>query len=313
MREQIIQTNSLEIFKQNTYNPTEIGLVSNNAYLSIVTTNKCQMKCSYCINSETDQSLDFPIRKGCENIKRLVKRFGVKEAIMLGGEPLMHPDIFGLIKRLRTTSGLEMLRLTTNGIKLKNNPEFIRQLIDKDYGVQGLNISFHNEDFMTLKELKDVWYMIKVYNPSIKVRINTNIWRGNLDSINDLNLFLHKISFVDEVRISNIIPKDSFSVNPINKTSGVELSIDEYNELFAEFVKIKRDWYTIIENKQTLGFVRYLLIPSPCPIIINWNIGSTVSEQVCENNISERKINTFKSLVNGEVSLSWNTSNIITL
>lgn len=308
-----IQTNSLEIFKQNVYNPTDIGLVSNNAYLSIVTTNKCQMKCSYCINSETDHSLDFPIEKGCENITKLVQKYGIKEAIMLGGEPLMHPDIFGLIKRLRTTSGLEMLRLTTNGIKLKNNPEFIRQLIDKDYGVQGLNISFHNEEFMTLAELYDVFGYIRKYNPEIKVRINTNIWRGNLDSVNSLNDFLYNISFVDEVRISNIIPKDSFSVNPINKSQGVELSIDEYNNLFTEYIEEKRGLYSMIENKQTLGFVRYILVPSPCPVIVNWNIGSKVADQVCENNIAERKINTFKSLVNGDVSLSWNTHNTITL
>ena len=35
-----ILTNSLEIFKQNIYIPYEIGVVSNNAYLSIVVTNQ---------------------------------------------------------------------------------------------------------------------------------------------------------------------------------------------------------------------------------------------------------------------------------
>ena len=58
-----ININSLEIFKQNTYISTDLGMVSNNAYLSIVATNKCQMKCPYCINSETDHTLDFPIEK----------------------------------------------------------------------------------------------------------------------------------------------------------------------------------------------------------------------------------------------------------
>lgn len=309
----IIQTNSLEIFKQNIYNPTDIGMVSNNAYLSIVTTNKCQKKCPYCINSETDQSLDFPIEKGCNNIAKLVSKYGIKEAIMLGGEPLMHPDIFSLIMRLRKTSGLEMLRLTTNGIKLKNNPLFIKSLVDKNIGIQGINISFHNEDFMTLSELREVYKYIKLYNPLIKVRVNTNIWRGNLDSINSLINFLRQINFVDEVRVSNIIPKDSFSVNPINKDSGVELTVEEYNKLFADFIEKQSKWYSIFENKQTLGFVRYLLIPSRCPVIVNWNIDSKVSEQVCENNIEERKINTFKSLVSGEVSLSWNSNNIIKL
>ena len=39
----------------------------------------------------------------------------------------------------------------------------------------------------------------------------------------------------------------------------------------------------------------------------------TVSEQVCENDIENRQINTFKCLVNGEISLSWNTNNVIEL
>lgn len=43
----IIKIDSLEIFKQNRYYPTDIGLVSDNAYLSIVVTNKCQCNCAY--------------------------------------------------------------------------------------------------------------------------------------------------------------------------------------------------------------------------------------------------------------------------
>ena len=34
-------------------------------------------------------------------------------------------------------------------------------------------------------------------------------------------------------------------------------------------------------------------------------------EQVCENDIKNRKINTFKCLVDGSISLSWNKNNVI--
>lgn len=71
--------------------------------------------------------------------------------------------------------------------------------------------------------------------------------------------------------------------------------------------------HTLIENDKTLGFVKYVLIPSKTPIILNWNTSSTVSQQICENNIREREINTFKCLVNGEISLSWNENNKINL
>lgn len=309
----LIKSNSLEIFKQNTYNPTDIGLVSSNAYLSIVTTNNCQMKCPYCINSGTDHSLNLDVDKAIINITSLVKKYGVSEAIMLGGEPLLHPNLFGLIKKLRTESGLKMLRLTTNGIRLKNNPEFIKKLIDKNYGIQGINISFHNEDFMSYLELQQVVELIKLYNSDIKVRININIWRGNLDSLQDLLEHLSKIDFADEFRVSNIIPKDSFSVNPINEGESLVLPVEQYFSIFNSLIDHYIPHYAIFENEQTLGFVRYLLIAKPSPIIINWNIGSTVSKQVCENNIETREVNTFKCLVSGDISLSWNENNAINI
>ena len=89
------------------------------------------------------------------------------------------------------------------------------------------------------------------------------------------------------------------------------LSDDEYEDIFKCLVRYYFTDYTIIRNDLTLGFVRYLLIPTSVPIIINWNIGSKVAEQVCENDIKNRKINTFKCLVDGSISLSWNKNNVI--
>lgn len=313
----MIQTNSLEIFKQNTYIPNDIGLVSNNAYLSIVVTNNCQRACVYCINSETNHSLELPIDKAVENIRLLVTKYKIKEAILLGGEPTLHSDLFRLLKELRTKSGLELIRLTTNAIKLKDNSEFIERLVHPQYGIQGLNISFHNEDFVTYRELRDICVNIKKFNSDIKIRINTNIWRNNNDKFTDLTLLLDTLEqyvfFVDEVRVSNLIPKDSFSVNPVNSRDYVGLSVEEYNEFFEKICEFYSSKLTLIENKETLGFVRYVLIPTKLPIILNWNTSSTVSEQICENNPGTKHINTFKCLVDGDISLSWNTNNVIKL
>lgn len=99
-----IQTDSLEIFKQNKYIPTDIGMVSDNAYLSIIATNNCQCNCVYCINSETDHSLNLPIGKAILNINKLINEYKVKEAIILGGEPLLHPRILYLISIYKTSA-----------------------------------------------------------------------------------------------------------------------------------------------------------------------------------------------------------------
>lgn len=316
-----IQTDSLEIFKHNNYFKTDIGMVSDNAYLSVIATNNCQCNCPYCINSETDRRLNLPLGKAISNIKKLVAKYHVKEAIILGGEPLLYPEINELIRCLKHQCGLKKVRLTTNGIRLRLDP-----ILDRcnkfvvndlcDTGLDGINISFHNEDFMTWANLASVYAAFK--NRGVKVRVNTNIWRGNHDRLYVLYDFLHKLTngnYCDEVRVSNIIPKDSFSVNPVNMDENeLILPDDEYIDIFNGILsRYALDGYAIFENPKTLGFVRYLLIPTEKPIIINWNIGSTVSKQVCENDIEKRQINTFKCLVNGEISLSWNTNNIIKL
>lgn len=308
----MIDVNSLEIFKTNRYLPTEIGLVSDNAYLSIVATNNCQCNCPYCINSETDRKLSLPTDKAIANIKKLVQKYGVKEAIILGGEPTLHPDIIGLVRRLRHESGLKMIRLTSNGIKLKNE-QFLRTLIDPIDGIQGLNISCHNEDFMPYDDLIQICKNIRSINPAIKIRINTNIWNGNLDNWRD---FSHHYSIlhnhIDEMRVSNIIPKDDFSVNSENKGLDMILPDDMYGRIFNGIIKQFAGVSPIV-NYKTLGFVKYVLLPLPTPIIINWNIGSTVSEQICENDIKNRQINTFKCLVSGNISLSWTENNTLIL
>ena len=300
-----IQKDSLEIFKTNIYIPQDIGLVSNNAYLSVVATNKCNRNCPYCINGDTDHSLSIPIRKMTKNVSELVNRYNVKEAIILGGEPTLHPDICNVIHGLKY-AGIEIVRLTTNGIALTD--QLLKDMVA--YGLYGLNLSFHNEDFISYERVSQIYALCKELG--IKLRINTNIWRGNHDYlVSFLNFYYTIMDKCDEIRVSNIIPKDSFSVNPKNDEKAAQMILpdDEYHEFFQHLCDYFSQTHTLIENKDTLGFVRYILIPTKCPIIVNWNIGSKVAEQVCENDIANRKINTFKCLVSGNISLSWNEGN----
>lgn len=300
-----IQKDSLEIFKTNIYIPHDIGLVSNNAYLSVVATNKCNRNCPYCINGDTDHSLSIQVRKMTKNVSLLVDRYGVKEAIILGGEPTLHPDICNIIHGLKY-AGIEIVRLTTNGIALTD--QLLKDMVT--YGLYGLNLSFHNEDFITYERLSQIYKLCKELG--IKLRLNTNIWRDNHDTLSSFLGFYKTVADkCDEIRVSNIISKDTFSVNPKNDEKAAQMILpdDEYHKFFQELCNHYSKNMTLIENKDTLGFVRYILIPTKCPIIVNWNIGSKVAEQVCENDIANRKINTFKCLVSGNISLSWNEGN----
>lgn len=314
----IYNLGSLEVLQKPEYVYSEElkSYVNKNGYISVIVNNACQCNCPYCINSLTDRSLNIPVHKAIDNISRVLEKFPGLDIILLGGEPTLHPELFDLIKSLRNLQNVGTLRITTNGIRLRDK-DFLLKLINPDDGVQGINISFHNynrtDQFISLTDLSEIYQTVKEVNSNVLVRVNSNIWKGNLDSIPALKQHIQYISLMcDQIRLSNLILKDSFSVNPVNdiKVEDLILSPSHYSNLFFDLMKSYADDYSIICNPDALGFVKYFMIPRKVPVIINYNLDSRVSDQIdCEN--SQRKINTFKCLVSGDISLSWNTNNII--
>jgi len=315
----IIENNSLEALRtcNYVYNNKLSCMVSDNLYLSVVATNKCQCDCPYCINSLTDKSLELPLEKAKANISKAVGELGIKEAVILGGEPTLYKDLIPLIQFLKKESGLRKVGFTTNGIKLKDD-DYLKSLLETD--VDFINISYHRHgEFLWYSELMHIYdvFSNNKNRQTQRLRINTNIWKGNNDTLKSLLCFIKQIQTTcDEIRISNIIRKDGFSVNPQQRDDAepMYMNDEEYENLFKELLDhYSYNGYTIIHNPAALGFVNYYLIPTPSPIILNWNIDSKVSEQVCENDLANRQIHTVKCLVSGDISLSWNKDNIINL
>lgn len=313
----IVKLNDLEVLRDNSTYNWDYALkryVNKNAYLSIVATNDCQMNCAYCINSNTDRSLELPLDKALYNIRELVNNYNIKECVILGGEPLLYKGLINLIDGLHEMN-FEKIVLTTNGIAYSTltengNPLYLEMF---KHGLTHLNVSIHNEkEFIDTNVMRYIYSNVKFNYPEAKIRINTNIWKGNHDQLQSLVLWVSKfMNCSDSVRISNLIFKDGFSVNSVNDpvTKEMVMTDEEYNNLFDKYISYYSDDYTCIDNANALGFVDYVMIPLRSAVIINRNINSKVADQVCENETG--KINTFKCLVSGDISLSWNTGDII--
>ena len=88
--------------------------------LRISVTDRCNLRCGYCMPVEPEW---FP-REGIlayEEILRLVRiaiRRGVRKLRLTGGEPLVRRDLATLIRMLAVEPGVEDLSLTTNGVLL---------------------------------------------------------------------------------------------------------------------------------------------------------------------------------------------------
>jgi len=108
-------------------------------YLRLSVTDRCNLRCSYCMPAEGlpffDRE-DLLTRTEIMTIARLAVGMGIRKIRVTGGEPLVRPDIVDLLHELGHLPDLERLVLTTNGLRLG---QLAPQL--KEAGVSGANIS----------------------------------------------------------------------------------------------------------------------------------------------------------------------------
>ena len=108
-------------------------------YLRIALTERCNLRCTYCMPEEGVMLSPKSYLLSYEEIFRLAQilvRHGVSKIRLTGGEPLVRKDVTMLISGLAQLDGLKTLAMTTNGWLLNRK---IAEL--KAAGLHHLNIS----------------------------------------------------------------------------------------------------------------------------------------------------------------------------
>ena len=110
-----------------------------HTYLRISLTERCNLRCQYCMPAEGVQLQPQSHIMTFEEIERLTRIFvslGVNKVRLTGGEPLVRKDVDKLIASLGAIDGIKTFAITTNGLLL---PKKLRRL--QEYGINLLNIS----------------------------------------------------------------------------------------------------------------------------------------------------------------------------
>jgi cyclic pyranopterin phosphate synthase len=98
----------------------QFGRVATDLRVSL--TDKCNLRCSYCMPAEGLAWLPAPTLLTDDEVSRLVRvaveRLGVTEVRFTGGEPLLRPGLIRIIAGASELRPRPMLSLTTNGIGL---------------------------------------------------------------------------------------------------------------------------------------------------------------------------------------------------
>jgi cyclic pyranopterin phosphate synthase len=108
-------------------------------YLRISITDKCNLRCIYCMPSDgvvPAKQSDLLTDEEILRITKIAAQLGVKKIRLTGGEPLIRKNVIPLISSLKLIPGIEDLSLTTNGILLEQQAEFLVKA-----GLDRVNIS----------------------------------------------------------------------------------------------------------------------------------------------------------------------------
>ncbi len=113
-------------------------------YLRISLTDRCNLRCIYCMPEHGVKSIPHESILTLEEVHKAIEcasHLGIKHIRFTGGEPTVRKGLLGLIERTAQTPGIESVALTTNAILLPNMATDL-----KAAGLSRVNISLDTLD-----------------------------------------------------------------------------------------------------------------------------------------------------------------------
>lgn len=165
----------------------------------VVPTRRCNLDCGYC-NEYDKVSLPVSFETLCRRIDRLA-HLRTSVVAFSGGEPLLHPQLDGLIRRIRR-HGM-MAGLITNGFLL--GEKRIRAL--NDAGLDYLQISIDNvvPDDVSKKSLKTLDPKLRLLRDHAAFQVNINSVLGggtrNPEDARTINRRARELGFTTSIGI----------------------------------------------------------------------------------------------------------------
>jgi len=130
-------------------------------YLRISVTDRCNLRCYYCMPEHGVKLLRHDQILSYEQIIKIVKeagKIGIKKIRLTGGEPLVRRGIFHLIREIREIDGINELTMTTNGVLLEDMAVGLKYA-----GLDRINISLDTLDPEKYKKITRIGDISRVF------------------------------------------------------------------------------------------------------------------------------------------------------
>ncbi len=217
---------------------------------SLYVTDRCNLDCSYC--TEYDNSRPHP---KLEDLKKWIKKIrdlGTMRIALVGGEPLVHPDIIELVRYCRELGFATSL--TTNGFLLTR--EKVKLLEEAGLQVMQISVDRMTPSPITKKTFKTILPKLEYFKDSkISLHITGVICADTLsESEAVLETGLSR-GIPTEVRLVHADPLQRFRVARGNK--------EELEKFIDSMIERKRRGEKIHTNEAILKYQKSLLRNEP--------------------------------------------------
>ncbi len=227
-------------------------------YLRLAVTDRCNLRCFYCMPEEGIHYLPKKELLTFEEIERLISlaaSLGISKIRLTGGEPFVRTDLMKLIRTIVKIPGINDLHLTTNGVLTAPHVAELKQL-----GIASVNLSLDTLDKTRFKEITRRDEFEPVMNTlnlllehKIKVKINAVVMDGkNIDDIVPL-IELAKNNAVD-VRFIEEMPFNGEG-NHYPILVWTHIKIKQYiQKHYPSLYKVKDDDFSTSYNYRVPGY-----------------------------------------------------------
>ncbi len=156
-------------------------------YLRISLTDRCNLRCVYCMPTEGLEFFPDEALLSAEEIERVVRvaaELGFRKVRLTGGEPLLRKDVVDIVRRIASVPEIEDLAMTTNGLRLPSLAVPLREA-----GLQRVNLHVDALDAAKVERLMrwskhaDLWAGVEAAEAAgLKpIKLNAVIAKGYND------------------------------------------------------------------------------------------------------------------------------------
>jgi len=243
----------------------------NIHYLRISLTDRCNLRCVYCMPADI-KFAPLPHLLQDDELIRLVRiatTVGFDRVRLTGGEPTVHPNLVQIVGDIANIPGIQEIAMTTNALKLEKLAQPLARA-----GLNRVNISIDSLDaerfhkITRLGKIDEVWHGIAAAERAglTPIKLNAVIVRGYNEG-DMVDLARLTIDRAWDMRFIELMPLGSIADFQIDAVVPVAEMKSRIENIFGKLEPI--DWdghnparpYRLRGGRGTIGFISSVTEP----------------------------------------------------